>query len=422
MTLQRGHRQKLDWQQGEIRFHTQGLTQNLSIDFSCFGLDAAGKLSDERYCVFYNQTASPDGAIKLLSGGSNQASYGLDLGKLHPTIDRLVFTAAIDGNGTMRGLGSSHILLPNGLRFDFSGSDFADERALMLLEIYKKDGAWRFSLTAQGFNGGFDVLIKHFGGEVADSPAPPAAVPAAPAAPSRLSLEKKIADKAPALISLAKSLKVNLDKKNLNDVLARVVLVLDVSGSMTGQYQKGKVQKVIDRMLPIAVAFDDDGSLESWCYGSTPKELSPITLDNYAKYVKKEQKGWEKWMSACGYGNDETQIIPPVLAQAVKQNEKKILPTLIIFITDGGIGHDQKIAKLLTDAAKVPVFWQFVGVGGSNYGVLKKLDTMSGRVVDNCGFFELDDIESVTPEVLYDRLLSEFPAWLQVIKAKNMLR
>lgn len=42
--------------------------------------------------------------------------------------------------------------------------------------------------------------------------------------------------------------------------------------------------------------------------------------------------------------------------------------------------------QILTACANLPIFWQFVGVGGSNYGVLEKLDTMTGRVVDNCNF------------------------------------
>ena len=60
-------------------------------------------------------------------------------------------------------------------------------------------------------------------------------------------------------------------------------------------------------------------------------------------------------------------------------------------------------------------------VGGSNYGVLERLDTMSGRYVDNANFFALDDFKSVGNSVLYGRLLNEFPLWLQSIRHKGML-
>ena len=51
-------------------------------DISCFGLDAANKLSDDRYFVFYNQTQSPDGEIRQLGpvGGDSEA-FGVDLSR-----------------------------------------------------------------------------------------------------------------------------------------------------------------------------------------------------------------------------------------------------------------------------------------------------------------------------------------------------
>ena len=67
------------------------------------------------------------------------------------------------------------------------------------------------------------------------------------------------------------------------------------------------------------------------------------------------------------------------------------------------------------------MFWQFVGVGGSNYGILEKLDTMEGRYVDNANFFALDDFKKVSNPDLYGRLLNEFPQWLREIRAKGMI-
>ena len=71
--------------------------------------------------------------------------------------------------------------------------------------------------------------------------------------------------------------------------------------------------------------------------------------------------------------------------------------------------------------AKYPIFWQFVGIGGSSYGILECLDTMSGRTVDNCNFFSLDDIKKISDAELYDRLLNEFPDWLRAAKAKGII-
>ena len=67
----------------------------------------------------------------------------------------------------------------------------------------------------------------------------------------------------------------------------------------------------------------------------------------------------------------------------------------------------------MTEAANLPIFWQFVGLGSHHYGILKDLDEMTGRVFDNCDFFELDDLNDISEEALYENMLEEFPSWLK---------
>ena len=69
-------------------------------DFCCFGVDAAGKLSDDRYMIFYNQTVAPNNEINY-TASNNSAKFSINLSALPQSIDKLVFTASIDGNGTM---------------------------------------------------------------------------------------------------------------------------------------------------------------------------------------------------------------------------------------------------------------------------------------------------------------------------------
>ena len=75
--------------------------------------------------------------------------------------------------------------------------------------------------------------------------------------------------------------------------------------------------------------------------------------------------------------------------------------------------HAVYIEQLLRSSSALPVFWQFVGVGQASYGVLERLDTLTGRTVDNAGFFAVDDLDEIQDEQLYSRLLGEFPAWLR---------
>ena len=174
----------------------------LVIDLSCFGLDGQGKLSDDRYMTFYNQPTTPCGGVKLYTPQGDRAGFAVNLQKLSAGITRLVITASIEGEGVMSKLQSGYLRLVDesgneAARFSFSGSDFQAERALMLAEIYRKDGVWRLSATGQGFNGGLDALVRHFGGEVA-----PAAEPPPP--PKTVSLSKITLEKRGNTVSLEK--------------------------------------------------------------------------------------------------------------------------------------------------------------------------------------------------------------------------
>lgn len=179
----------------------------ISVDVSCFGLDAAERLSDERYMVFYNQLASPEGAVRLeLGGATSRFSVNLDL--LPASIAKLVFVAAIDGAQTMRALGACSLGLGSAVRFPWSGADFGDEKAVIVAELYRRDGSWRFGAVGQGFNGGLSALLAHFGGTEARpasaSASPPAPAPAAAPAQPKVSLSKVTLEKRGDKVSLDK--------------------------------------------------------------------------------------------------------------------------------------------------------------------------------------------------------------------------
>lgn len=380
---------------------------SFAMDFVCFGVDSQGKLSDDRYMVFFNQPSTPCGSVKM--AGSGKFEINLDI--LPASIDRMVFTASIDGAGAMNGIQASSFSISNPqselvATGNFSGATFTSEKAIMVVELYRKSGEWRFASNLQGYADGLDALVKHFGGEVAE------------AAPARVSLEKKIAA-APELISLAKKAQVSLEKANLTDMVARLVLVLDASGSMNGQYSRGRVQEVLNRTVPLAVAFDSDGALDCWAFAAKPLQLSQVTLRNYKDFINTDSLGWRKWDVGSRI-NDEPRAIEKIIESFHNSGDQT--PMYVLFVSDGGVSQDRTITRLMVDAAKLPIFWQFVGVAGRNYGVLEKLDTMSGRAVDNCGFFALDDLHDLSEEALYDRLMSEFPAWIKEATAKGIIR
>ncbi|MCX5061270.1 MULTISPECIES: TerD family protein [unclassified Streptomyces] len=191
--FQRGHKARIsDLTAGtDLYVGVQISGPGLTFDISCFGLDADERLSDDRYFVFFNQPKSPEESIQLLGAQAGDSeSFRVTLDKIPAQIQKLSFTATLDGAGQMSQIAPGHIRIVAGgeevARYSFNGSEFSTERAVMLGDFYLKD-VWRFAAVGQGFDGGLDALLKNFGGEVLEEEAPAAPAPQQPqtgAAPS----------------------------------------------------------------------------------------------------------------------------------------------------------------------------------------------------------------------------------------------
>ena len=183
------------------------LPTTLTLDISMFGLDGQGKLSNEAYMIFYNQPKSPCGSLELKQNDSQKVSFGINLGSLNPQIERLVLTLTVDGTQTMAQLPTTVINLQNQQQtvtsFRLDGSMFNQEKALLALELYKKDHIWRMSAVGQGFNGGLAALIEYFGGEVASNNQPDNLISQS-ATDNPVNLKKVILTKSNSSINLKK--------------------------------------------------------------------------------------------------------------------------------------------------------------------------------------------------------------------------
>ncbi|MDR0375490.1 MAG: TerD family protein [Treponema sp.] len=173
IVLQRGFKSKLA--DGRIDpakpFSVEvGVQGNAMYEFSCFCLNAQEKNVDDAYYIFYNQMESPNGSVTM-DGNANPASYSVDLGSLPSWVQTLHFTANIDGNGNMGQIRSctARIRQNNKVAFELklSGSDFSKQKALIVLQIYKK-GEWRVGAIAAGFDGGLAQLCKNYGIDLSD--------------------------------------------------------------------------------------------------------------------------------------------------------------------------------------------------------------------------------------------------------------
>ncbi|PSM58692.1 tellurium resistance protein [Clostridium diolis] len=401
--------------------------ENIDVDMCCFGVDKDNKLSDDRYFIFYNQLVSPEKSIKKIQ---DKNVFEIDIKLLPPTIKKIILCVSVDEEYAMKDVKDGNLkFMDEGQEvgiFKIEDKDYSNEKSIILAEIYEKDGIWRLGIVASGFNGGLGDILKNYGGEEIEETEESNLVESTKSIKEdfekRIYLEKKekvqklVLEKAPHLIDLTKKVTVVLEKKQMEKVIARVVVVLDKSGSMEHQYKNGDVQRAMDKMLPIALMFDDDGELDTWAFAEKAIHLSEISLDNINGYLTKEHKGWKKWN--IGIVNNE----PCVMQEIMDIYYGSKLPVYVIFISDGGIYKKAPIKKIIIESSRYPIFWQFVGIGGSNYGILEELDEMEGRMVDNASFFSIDNINSLSDEELYEKLLNEFPIWLKEASSKGIIK
>ena len=377
-----------------------------------FMLNAEGKVTGDADFIFYNNLSAAGGSVKL-NPGHQHAVVHFALDQIPDTIQKIAITMVIDGSDTISGLAQLKLSAESQATF-FVDLNGRTEKAVIMGEVYRYQGNWKLRALGQGFNGGLEPLAVSYGVDVE-----PAAevVPQ----PARISLEKKLEGKAPALISLAKKASISLAKHKLDTVEARVAFVLDASGSMTGQFKKGHVQAVLDRIAVLSVQFDDDGTMDVWGFAERHKKYPDVTLDNLDGYIAAIQNTGKRsaWEILPGLGGTNNE--PPVMNEVIDYFKDSTLPVFVVCITDGGISKTREIKEAIRRSANYPVFWKFVGLGGSNYGILERLDTFSDRRVDNSNFFAIDNFAHIKDEELYEKLLEEFKDWLGLAKKEGII-
>ncbi|MFE7124707.1 vWA domain-containing protein [Streptomyces sp. NPDC057617] len=224
---------------------------------------------------------------------------------------------------------------------------------------------------------------------------------------------RKVEETAPALVGLYKSAAVSLEKNGLNGQRAAVYLVLDHSGSMKDYYRDGSVQALADRVLGLCAHLDDDGTVPLVLFSTGIDAETDISLANHHGRIDTIVAGLGH-MGRTSYHIAMDAVIDHYLDSA------STAPALVVFQTDGGPTSKPAAERYLCKAARLPLFWQFIGFGdpGSRqFDFLRKLDELpvpAKRPVDNAGFFHAgEDPRKVGDAELYDQLVGEFPHWLR---------
>ncbi|MGO4205415.1 VWA domain-containing protein [Rhodococcus sp. TAF43] len=416
-----------------------------SVDLFVFQLGKGHKVRRDEDLVFFNNPASPEGAVSLGSPGQVR----LDLAAIPADIERIAVAVSVDETvpGQLSAVPALAVAVsqPHGTTVSAAAEGLTTERSAVLLEVYRHNGTWKIRNVSAGWDGGLAKLVTEYGVTVDDAPTPPSSTtphgsalstPAPTSSPAMAGAStpdlggvRTVA--AEAKLSLEKRQKLDLRKKEVakvllakgaRDYVGRVILVIDKTGSMSSRY-KGEVQEIVRRMVPVATQLDSDGQLEAYLYGDGFAKLPDVTVDGADKWIDKYihlhgKHGGIDYDRQIGGVNDEIPIMSEVLASLEKNTA---VPTLVLFFTDGGFTKRSAIEKLMVRASSRPAFWQFIGIGRSGFGVLEKLDTMTGRTVDNAGFFSVNKVDSLTDAELYQLLLSEYPDWLRAARAANVL-
>ncbi|MFF9091178.1 TerD family protein [Streptomyces sp. NPDC014991] len=182
------------------------------LDVSGLLLTADGKVRSDDDFIFYNQPAGPGVAYRS-GGGSAPDAVTVDTTAVPPDIEKIVVTASPDAAGqTFQGVEPTATIRDadgGAVLATFTPPQLGAETALVVVEVYRRGGAWKARAVGQGYADGLAGIATDFGVTVeepapAPGPAPaatpsPAATPAA-AAPGagkinldkgRVSLEKK---------------------------------------------------------------------------------------------------------------------------------------------------------------------------------------------------------------------------------------
>ncbi|MFE4248852.1 TerD family protein [Streptomyces sp. NPDC056910] len=177
------------------------------LDVSGLLLTADGKVRSDDDFIFYNQPSGP-GVTYRSGGGTAPDAIVVDTAVVPPGIEKIVVTASPDADGqtfqgieptaTIRGVDDGAVLAT------FTPPQLGSETALVIVEIYRRNGAWKVRAVGQGYANGLAGIATDFGVSV-EEPAAPAPAPVQPAqpvqampAPTTPPVDPRVAPPAPA--------------------------------------------------------------------------------------------------------------------------------------------------------------------------------------------------------------------------------
>ena len=154
---------------------------DFDLDASVFLLDKNSKAGGIEDFIYYNNLVGGNGSVKHTgdnltgAGDGDDEQIKVDLATVPAHIDKIAFTVTIHeavARGQNFGQVSNAFVRvvneANGqevMRYDL-GEDFSVETALVVCELYRHQGEWKFSAIGSGFSGGLYALCSNYGLQV----------------------------------------------------------------------------------------------------------------------------------------------------------------------------------------------------------------------------------------------------------------
>ncbi|WP_173263275.1 TerD family protein [Streptomyces pacificus] len=187
------------------------------LDVSGLLLTSDGKVRSDDDFIFYNQPSGP-GVTYRAGGGSAPDAIIVDTAAVPPGIEKIVVTASPDAAGqTFQGVEPTATIRDadaGSALATFTPPRLGAETALVVVEIYLRNGAWKARAVGQGYANGLAGIATDFGVSVDEEPAaapPPAVAVGASSAPAAPAAAPSPAP-SPASAVPPGSGKINLDK------------------------------------------------------------------------------------------------------------------------------------------------------------------------------------------------------------------
>ncbi|MGQ4429767.1 MULTISPECIES: TerD family protein [unclassified Streptomyces] len=157
------------------------------LDVSGLLLTGDGKVRSDDDFIFYNQPTGP-GVTYRSGGGTAPDAITVDTGAVPPGIEKIVVTASPDAAGqSFQGIEPTATIRDaddNSVLGTFTPPQLGAETALVVVEIYLRNGVWKARAVGQGYANGLAGIATDFGVSVEEPAAAPAPAPVAPPTPT----------------------------------------------------------------------------------------------------------------------------------------------------------------------------------------------------------------------------------------------